>query len=60
MLLGASICSVLFARNISNARVMGLFWSDWWEAAVLFATYLWGKPQPRACRGECGGGKTPT
>jgi hypothetical protein len=22
-------------------------------------TYQWGKPQPRACRGECGGDKTP-
>jgi hypothetical protein len=25
---------------------MGPFWSDWWEAAVLFVTYLWGKPRP--------------
>jgi hypothetical protein len=30
--------------------VMGLFWSDWREAAVLFVTYLWGKPQLRRRR----------
>jgi hypothetical protein len=33
--------------------------SDWREAAVGFTTYQRGKPQPRALRGECGGGKTP-
>ena len=31
-------------------RVMGLFWSDWREGAVLFVTYLWGKPQLRRRR----------
>jgi len=25
----------------------------------LFVIYQWGKPQPQACRGECGGGKNP-
>jgi hypothetical protein len=35
------------------------FLSDWREAAVLLTTYQRGKPQPRACRGECGGGKNP-
>jgi len=41
----------------TSTRVMGLFLSDWREAAVLFVTYPWGKPQlPLA--GECGGGKT--
>ena len=26
-------------------RAWGLFYCDWWEAAVLFTTYQWGKPQ---------------
>ena len=30
------------------------------EGRCLFVMYLWGKPQPRACRGECGGGKIPS
>ncbi|MFO8164670.1 MAG: hypothetical protein R6T98_09070, partial [Desulfatiglandales bacterium] len=25
------------------------------EGCCLFVTYQWGNPQPRACRGECGG-----
>jgi len=35
------------------------FVSDWREAAVGFTIYQRGKPQPRALRGECGGGKAP-
>jgi len=36
----------------------GLFYCDWWEAAVLFTTYQWGKPQlSRLVGRECGGGK---
>ena len=38
---------------------MRSFFCDWREGAVLFMAYQWGKPQPRASRGECGGGKTP-
>ena len=38
---------------------MRSFLSDCREAAVLFTAYQWGKPQPRAYRGECGGGKNP-
>jgi hypothetical protein len=39
--------------------VMGLFWSDWREAVVLFVTYLWGKPQLPTCRGNAEGAKLP-
>jgi hypothetical protein len=47
LLLGASNCLHGMPRS---TRVMGLFWSDWREAAVLFVTYLWGKPQLRRRR----------
>jgi len=49
LLLGASNCLHGMPRS---RRVMGLFWSDWREAAVLFVTYRWGKPQPPTCRGN--------
>jgi len=56
LLLGASNCLHGMPRS---RRVMGLFWSDWREAAVLFVTYLWGKPQLPTCRENAEGAKLP-
>ena len=35
------------------------FLSDWWEAFVLFTTYLWGKPQPPIFWGNAEGEDSP-